>query len=173
MALLNGTAPSPCRSRRRGCLAAVGAPGRCCSNAVCTSAPCSSCADRVTRPPSARWHPPERLVRPVVIFGTGSCDRRLSPSRRSTFQLAFTASSSLRACTSEWTLLCRSGAWLAHRWGVCAVIANPIGRRSARPSYALGCLLYPLPLISSPSPKPGCDPVSRPLFASEFGSGLG
>jgi MFS family permease len=57
-----------------------------------------------------------------------------------------------------------------------AVIATRIGRRiGLGPAYALGCLLYPVPLILIPIAEAGMPlPVILGLlFASEFGAGLG
>ncbi len=57
-----------------------------------------------------------------------------------------------------------------------AVIATRIGRRiGLGPAYALGCLLFPVPLILIPIAEAGMPlPVILGLlFASEFGAGLG
>jgi MFS family permease len=57
-----------------------------------------------------------------------------------------------------------------------AVIATRIGRRiGLGPAYALGCLLFPVPLILIPIAEAGMPMpiILGLLFASEFGAGLG
>ena len=57
-----------------------------------------------------------------------------------------------------------------------AVIAARIGRRiGLGPAYALGCLLFPVPLILIPIAEAGMPMalILALLFASEFGAGLG
>jgi MFS family permease len=57
-----------------------------------------------------------------------------------------------------------------------AVIASGVGRRiGLGPAYALGCLVFPVPLILIPlaGPELPMPAILAMLFASEFGSGLG
>jgi MFS family permease len=57
-----------------------------------------------------------------------------------------------------------------------AVIASGVGRRiGLGPAYALGCLVFPIPLILIPlaGPELPMPAILAMLFASEFGSGLG
>ena len=57
-----------------------------------------------------------------------------------------------------------------------AVIATRIGRRiGLGPAYALGCLMYPVPLLLIPIAEAGMPMpvILGRLFASEFGAGLG
>jgi MFS family permease len=57
-----------------------------------------------------------------------------------------------------------------------AVIASGVGRRiGLGPAYALGCLVFPIPLILIPlaGPELPMPAILALLFASEFGSGLG
>ena len=57
-----------------------------------------------------------------------------------------------------------------------AVIASGVGRRiGLGPAYALGCLVFPVPLILIPLADPAMPmpAILAMLFASEFGAGLG
>jgi MFS family permease len=57
-----------------------------------------------------------------------------------------------------------------------AVIASRVGRRiGLGPAYALGCLVFPIPLILIPLAGPDLPmpAILAMLFASEFGAGLG
>jgi MFS family permease len=57
-----------------------------------------------------------------------------------------------------------------------AVVASGVGRRiGLGPAYALGCLVFPVPLILIPlaGPELPMPAILAMLFASEFGSGLG
>jgi MFS family permease len=55
-----------------------------------------------------------------------------------------------------------------------AVVAGPIGRRiGVGPAYALGCVLFPAPLILIPLVSGPPEVVFAALLLSEFGAGLG
>jgi MFS family permease len=55
-----------------------------------------------------------------------------------------------------------------------AVVAGPIGRRiGVGPAYALGCILFPAPLILIPLASGPPEVVFAALLVSEFGAGLG
>ena len=112
--------------------------------------------------------------------GTRSSGPRCSPSRRSTCSPS--RSGRCSSCTSPDTLGVSPGALgLALGVGavgglIGAVIASRIGRRiGLGPAYALGCVVFPVSLLTIPIAGPDMSmPVILALIlASEFGAGLG